>query len=72
LIFVSSPPIWETWCDSAAVASGEGVPGYRPAFDTNRIACVFHKGIDPLIDSYSTFFDNAHRRYTGFAEYLKE
>ena len=42
------------------------------AFDTGRIAHVFHKGIDPKIDSYSTFFDNAHRRHTGLADYLKK
>lgn len=41
------------------------------SFDTTRIAHVFHKGIDPRIDSYSTFFDNAHRRSTGLADYLK-
>ncbi len=45
---------------------------FAPSFDTSRIAHVFHKGIDPLIDSYSTFFDNAHRRKTGLGEYLKE
>jgi nicotinamidase/pyrazinamidase len=45
---------------------------FAPAFDRNRIARVFHKGIEPLIDSYSTFFDNAHRRHTGLAHYLKE
>jgi nicotinamidase/pyrazinamidase len=45
---------------------------FAPALDTSRIAHVFHKGIDPLIDSYSTFFDNAHRRHTGLAHYLKE
>jgi nicotinamidase/pyrazinamidase len=44
---------------------------FAPSFDTSRIAHVFHKGIDPLIDSYSTFFDNAHRRHTGLADYLK-
>jgi nicotinamidase/pyrazinamidase len=33
---------------------------------------VFHKGIERNIDSYSTFFDNAHRRHTGLAHYLKE
>ena len=33
---------------------------------------MFHKGVDPRIDSYSTFFDNAHRRRTGLGEYLKE
>jgi nicotinamidase/pyrazinamidase len=45
---------------------------FVPSFDTSRIAQVFHKGIDPRIDSYSTFFDNAHRRSTGLADYLKE
>lgn len=45
---------------------------FASAFDTSRIAHVFHKGIEPLIDSYSTFFDNAHRRHTGLAHYLKE
>jgi nicotinamidase/pyrazinamidase len=45
---------------------------FAPSFNTKRIAHVFYKGIDPRIDSYSTFFDNAHRRPTGLAEYLKE
>ena len=45
---------------------------FAPAFDTNRIAHVFHKGVERNIDSYSTFFDNAHRRHTGLADYLKE
>jgi nicotinamidase/pyrazinamidase len=45
---------------------------FAPSFETSRIAHVFHKGIDRRIDSYSTFFDNAHRRETGLADYLKE
>jgi nicotinamidase/pyrazinamidase len=45
---------------------------FAPSFDTSRINHVFHKGIDPLIDSYSTFFDNAHRRHTGLAHYLEK
>ena len=45
---------------------------FAPSFDTSRIAHVFHKGIDPMIDSYSTFFDNAHRRHTGLAHYLEK
>jgi len=45
---------------------------FAPSFNTSRIAHIFHKGIDPRIDSYSTFFDNAHRRETGLADYLKE
>jgi nicotinamidase/pyrazinamidase len=45
---------------------------FAPAFDTSRIAHVFHKGTERNIDSYSTFFDNAHRRHTGLAGYLKQ
>jgi len=45
---------------------------FAPAFDTSRIAHVFHKGIERNIDSYSTFFDNAHRRHTGLAHYLEK
>jgi nicotinamidase/pyrazinamidase len=45
---------------------------FAPSFDTSRTAHVFHKGIDPRIDSYSTFFDNAHRRHTGLAHYLEK
>ncbi len=45
---------------------------FAASFDTSAIAHVFHKGIDALIDSYSTFFDNAHRRHTGLAHYLEK
>lgn len=39
--------------------------------DTSRIVKVFHKGTDPGIDSYSTFFDNAQRKSTGLENFLK-
>jgi len=45
---------------------------FAPLFDTTRIAHIFHKGTERNIDSYSTFFDNAHRRHTGLAHYLEE
>jgi nicotinamidase/pyrazinamidase len=45
---------------------------FAPSFETKRVARVFKKGTDPRIDSYSTFFDNAHRRATGLADFLKE
>lgn len=45
---------------------------FAPLFDTSRIAHVFHKGTERNIDSYSTFFDNAHRRHTGLARYLRK
>ncbi|MEQ1843101.1 MAG: bifunctional nicotinamidase/pyrazinamidase [Verrucomicrobiales bacterium] len=38
--------------------------------DTAYIDSIFFKGTDPLVDSYSCFFDNAHRRETGLREYL--
>src|SRR5438094_2107291 len=45
---------------------------FAPSFNTSRVAHVFHKGVNPRIDSYSTFFDNAHRRHTGLAHYLEK
>jgi nicotinamidase/pyrazinamidase len=45
---------------------------FAAGFDTRRIAHVFHKGTERNIDSYSTFFDNAHRRHTGLAHYLEK
>jgi nicotinamidase/pyrazinamidase len=59
--------LWPAHC----VQNTHGVE-FAPSFDTNRIAHVFHKGIERNIDSYSTFFDNAHRRHTGLAHYLEE
>ena len=32
---------------------------------------IFKKGTDPRIDSYSAFYDNAHRKNTGLGEYLR-
>jgi nicotinamidase/pyrazinamidase len=45
---------------------------FASTFDRSRVVRVFQKGIDPRIDSYSTFFDNAHRRATGLGDFLKE
>jgi nicotinamidase/pyrazinamidase len=39
--------------------------------DGTRIDRIFQKGADPRIDSYSAFYDNAHRRATGLGDYLK-
>jgi nicotinamidase/pyrazinamidase len=40
--------------------------------ESNRIAAIFHKGMDPEVDSYSGFYDNNHQLGTGLAGYLKE
>jgi nicotinamidase/pyrazinamidase len=44
---------------------------FHPVLDRSRVTKVFRKGTDPEIDSYSTFFDNAHRKSTGVGDYLK-
>jgi nicotinamidase/pyrazinamidase len=40
--------------------------------DKTRISRIFPKGTDPLIDSYSGFFDNGHRKSTGMGEFLRD
>ena len=40
--------------------------------DATGIDHVVFKGTDPLVDSYSTFFDNARKRATGLEAYLRE
>lgn len=52
----------------------QNTPGaaFVNALDTSRLKRVFQKGTDPALDSYSGFFDNAHRRATGLGDYLIE
>jgi nicotinamidase/pyrazinamidase len=52
----------------------QGSPGaeFSAQLRTDRFAKVFRKGIDPGIDSYSSFFDNARRRSTGLSDFLNE
>lgn len=45
---------------------------FHSTLDRNKIARVIHKGTDQTIDSYSTFFDNGHRRSTGLENFLRE
>lgn len=58
--------LWPVHC-LQNTRGGEFVAG----LERGRIKRVFQKGIDPGIDSYSCFFDNARRRSTGLAEYLQ-
>lgn len=37
-----------------------------------KIEASFHKGVDPKVDSYSTFFDGARKRSTGLADRLRK
>lgn len=44
----------------------------HPDLESNRIAAIFRKGMDPEIDSYSGFYDNNHQLSTGLSGYLQE
>lgn len=59
--------LWPDHC-----VQNTGGAAFAPGFNTKCITRIFQKGIDPTIDSYSTFFDNAHRRSTGLGDYLKK
>jgi nicotinamidase/pyrazinamidase len=52
----------------------QDTPGaeFAPDLDAGRIAKTFFKGVDPGLDSYSAFFDNAKKRSTGLSEYLQD
>src|SRR5690606_13580688 len=39
--------------------------------EQKRIAAIFRKGMDPMVDSYSGFFDNWRLYSTGMEMYLK-
>lgn len=45
---------------------------FAAGWNSNKVDHIFHKGSEKNIDSYSTFFDNEHRRSTGLSDYLQE
>jgi nicotinamidase/pyrazinamidase len=51
-----------------------GTPGaaLHPDLACERIAHLIRKGTERDLDSYSALFDNAKRRSTGLAEYLRQ
>jgi nicotinamidase/pyrazinamidase len=51
----------------------QGSPGAELAAELDResIHHMVQKGTDPTVDSYSGFFDNARRKSTGLAEFLR-
>ncbi|MBV9298178.1 MAG: bifunctional nicotinamidase/pyrazinamidase [Verrucomicrobia bacterium] len=59
--------LWPVHC-----VQGSSGAAFSTRLHTERFAKVFQKGIDPEIDSYSSFFDNARRRSTGLIDYLRE
>lgn len=45
---------------------------FHEGLDRSLVHAVFRKGTDRNLDSYSAFFDNAHRRSTGLGEHLRQ
>jgi len=58
--------LWPVHCVAGSYGA-ELVAG----LDRSRIQKIFRKGEDPLIDSYSAFFDNEHSKQTGLAQDLR-
>lgn len=44
---------------------------FHKDLNTNKVEAIFRKGTNPLIDSYSGFFDNNRKKATGLDSYLK-
>lgn len=59
--------LWPVHC----VQHSEGAE-FHPELVKKKWAEVFQKGTDPLIDSYSGFYDNNRMQDTGLSAYLKE
>lgn len=60
------PQIW--WPDHC-VQSTTGA-ALHPLLNQQTINAVFTKGENPIIDSYSAFFDNGHLQRTGLDGWL--
>jgi nicotinamidase/pyrazinamidase len=52
----------------------QGSPGAELSHKLNQsmIERIFFKGKDPMVDSYSAFFDNGHKIQTELHDYLKK
>jgi nicotinamidase/pyrazinamidase len=59
--------LWPDHC-----VQGSSGASFASRLDVARCTEVFRKGADPLIDSYSGFFDNDHATATGLEAFLKE
>ncbi len=59
--------LWPVHC-----VQGTDGAAFHSGWDSSLVDQIFSKGIDPAIDSYSTFFDNGMRRSTGLEDYLRK
>jgi nicotinamidase/pyrazinamidase len=59
--------LWPDHC-----VQGSPGAGFSAALNLNKAEAIFRKGMNPEIDSYSAFYDNAHIKSTGLAGYLRD
>jgi len=59
--------LWPTHC-----VQGTTGADFVEGLNEKKIEAIFEKGVDPEVDSYSTFFDNAKLRDTGLDAYLRK
>lgn len=45
---------------------------FSDKWNHDKVEQVFYKGTDKDVDSYSTFFDNGHRKSTGLHDFLQK
>ncbi|ENH3746981.1 bifunctional nicotinamidase/pyrazinamidase, partial [Escherichia coli] len=61
----------QTFWPDHCVQNSEGAQ-LHPLLHQKAIAAVFHKGENPLVDSYSAFFDNGRRQKTSLDDWLRD
>jgi nicotinamidase/pyrazinamidase len=59
--------LWPVHC-----VQGTSGAAFHPDLETRHWKAIFQKGTNPLVDSYSGFFDNNRQGDTGLALYLKK
>jgi nicotinamidase/pyrazinamidase len=59
--------LWPDHC-----VQGSAGADFHPRLDTTRVRCVVRKGMQPGLDSYSTFLENDRETPTGLVGMLKE
>ena len=58
--------LWPDHC-----VQGSAGAALHPGLDTGRVNLILRKGVRPVLDSYSAFFENDRRTATGLAGYLE-
>nr|WP_321454518.1 bifunctional nicotinamidase/pyrazinamidase [uncultured Cohaesibacter sp.] len=59
--------LWPDHC-----VQGSDGAAFHKLLDTDRASLIVRKGSNPLVDSYSAFFENDHHTTTGLEGYLRD